>query len=121
VEKESHGRGARHLARTRTAPYCTLIGEPSDWQGLTLGYKGLLAFDYRLLQPGSQSAGKQSRPAEKAVALWNKLMIYSTEHNDGRPGHSYTLDPALVGFRTYSDGLRDGVDMSIVMRLPPGL
>jgi LysW-gamma-L-lysine carboxypeptidase len=86
VEKESHGRGARHLARTRTAPYCTLIGEPSDWQGLTLGYKGLLAFDYRLLQPGSQSAGKQSRPAEKAVALWNKLMIYSTEHNAGDRG-----------------------------------
>jgi LysW-gamma-L-lysine carboxypeptidase len=121
VEEESHGRGARHLARTRPAPYCTIIGEPSDWQGITLGYKGLLTFDYRLLQPGGHSAGETPGPAEKAVAVWNNLMMYAAEHNDGRSGHFDTLDPALADFRTYSDGLRDGVDMSIVMRLPPGL
>jgi LysW-gamma-L-lysine carboxypeptidase len=121
VEEESHGRGARHLARTRPAPYCTLIGEPSDWQGITLGYKGLLTFDYRLLQPGSHSAGEKPGAAEKAVALWNNLMMYSAEHNGGRSGHFDTLDPALASFRTYSDGLYNGVDMSIVMRLPPGL
>jgi LysW-gamma-L-lysine carboxypeptidase len=121
VEEEAHGRGARHLARTRPAPYCTIIGEPSDWQGITLGYKGLLIFDYRLQQPGGHSAGEMPGPAEKAVALWNSLMMYSAEHNDGRSGHFDTLDPALADFRTHSDGLQDSVDMSIVMRLPPGL
>jgi LysW-gamma-L-lysine carboxypeptidase len=121
VEEESHGRGARHLAKTRPAPYCTIIGEPSDWQGITLGYKGLLTFDYRLRQPGGHSAGEKPGAAEKAVALWNNLMNYSAEHNDGRSGHFDTLDPTLADFRTCSDGLHDGVDMSIVMRLPPGL
>jgi LysW-gamma-L-lysine carboxypeptidase len=121
VEEESHGRGARHLAKTRPAPTCTIIGEPSDWQGITLGYKGLLTFDYRLLQPGGHSAGEVPGPAEKAVALWNNLMMYSAQHNGGRSGHFDTLDPALSVFRTYGDGLQDGVDMSIVMRLPPGL
>jgi LysW-gamma-L-lysine carboxypeptidase len=121
VEEESHGRGARHLARTRPAPACTIIGEPSDWQGITLGYKGLLTFDYQLLQPGGHSAGETPGPAEKAVGVWNNLMMYAAEHNGGRSGHFDTLDPALADFRTYSDGLSDGVDMSIVMRLPPGL
>jgi LysW-gamma-L-lysine carboxypeptidase len=120
VEEETHGRGARHLAKTRPAPYCTIIGEPSDWQGITLGYKGLLTFDYRLLQPGGHSAGEVPGPAEKAVALWNSLMMYAAQHNDGRSGHFDTLDPALSDFRTYSDGLYDGADMKIVLRLPPG-
>lgn len=121
VEEETHGRGARHLARTSRAPYCTIIGEPSDWEGVTLGYKGLLSADYRLLQPGGHSAGEAPGPAEKAVAFWNRLVAHTTEYNDGRSGHFGTLDPALRDFSTFSDGLNDGVAMNIVMRLPPGL
>ncbi|MFN2225929.1 MAG: [LysW]-lysine hydrolase [Anaerolineae bacterium] len=121
VEEESHGRGARHLARTRPAPYCTIIGEPSDWQGVTLGYKGLLSFDYRRQQPGAHSAGETPGPAERAVALWNNLMMYAAERNGGRSGRFDTLDPALRNFCTFGDGLHEGVEMNVVMRLPPGL
>jgi LysW-gamma-L-lysine carboxypeptidase len=121
VEEEAHGRGARHLARSRPAPACAIVGEPSHWQGVTLGYKGLLAFDYRLRQPGGHSAGEHPGPAEQAVAVWNHLVTYAAGHNDGRSGHFDTLDPALSDFRTYGDGLYDGADMKIVLRLPPGL
>jgi LysW-gamma-L-lysine carboxypeptidase len=121
VEEEAHGRGARYLARTRQPPYCTIVGEPSDWQGVTLGYKGLLSLEYRLEQPGGHSAGQLPGPAEKAVAFWNWLVTYSSEHNDGRSGHFDTLDPALRCLRTFSDGLNDGVAMEIVTRLPPKL
>jgi LysW-gamma-L-lysine carboxypeptidase len=121
VEEESHGRGARHLARTMPSPYCAIIGEPSDWQGVTIGYKGMLSFDYHLLQPGGHSAGEQPGPAEQAVTLWNNLMRYAKEHNGGRSGHFNTLDPALRDFSTFRDGLNEGVDMNIVVRLPPGL
>ncbi len=58
VEEEAHGRGARHLARTMPAPYCAIIGEPSNWEGITLGYKGMLMVDYRRVQPGGHSAGE---------------------------------------------------------------
>jgi LysW-gamma-L-lysine carboxypeptidase len=121
VEEETHGRGARYLARTRQAPYCTIIGEPSDWQGVTIGYKGMLSFDYELLQPGGHSAGEHPGPAEKAVRLWNNLMMYAAQRNGGRSGHFDTVDPALRDFRTFSDGLNDGVAMNVVTRLPPGL
>jgi len=121
VEEESHGRGARHLARTMPPPYCAIVGEPSDWQGVTLGYKGMLTFDCQLRQPGGHSAGQNPGPAEKAVALWNNLMMYAAQHNGGRSGHFDTIDPALRDFCTCSDGLSDGVDMNVVIRLPPGL
>lgn len=121
VEEEAHGRGARHLARARQAPTCAIIGEPSDWQGVTIGYKGMLNFDYELLQPGGHSAGETPGPAERAVRLWNNLMMYAAQRNGGRSGRFDTVDPALRDFCTFSDGLNDGVRMNVVTRLPPGL
>jgi LysW-gamma-L-lysine carboxypeptidase len=121
VEEESHGRGARHLARTLPPPECVVIGEPSDWQAVTLGYKGMLTFDLRLLQPGGHSAADLPGPAEKAVAIWNHLVMHAATENKGRSGHFDTIDPALRDFCTFSDGLSDGVQMSISVRLPPGL
>ncbi|MDY7078725.1 MAG: [LysW]-lysine hydrolase [Chloroflexota bacterium] len=121
VEEEAHGKGAHHLARTMQPPYCAIIGEPSHWEGITLGYKGQLCVNYRRVQPGGHSAGERPGPAEKSVAFWNRLMNYSEEFNRGRSGHFDTLDPALRDFHTFSDGLDDGVEMSIVVRLPPGI
>jgi len=120
VEEEAQAKGAHHLARTMPAPYCAIIGEPSGWQGITLGYKGMLNFDYRLLQPGGHSAGEVPGPAEKAVTFWNQVMTYTERSNGGRFGQFDTLDAALRDFRTFSDGLDDGAEMNIVVRLPQG-
>jgi LysW-gamma-L-lysine carboxypeptidase len=121
VEEETHGRGARHLARTMRPPDCVIIGEPSHWEGITLGYKGMLTVDYRLVQPGGHSAGERPGPAEKAVGFWNRLMTYSEGLNHGQSGRFHTLDPALRDFRTFNEGLNDAAEMNIVVRLPPGL
>jgi LysW-gamma-L-lysine carboxypeptidase len=121
VEEEAHGRGARHLASTMPAPYCAIIGEPSNWEGITLGYKGMINVDYRRVQPGGHSAGEIPGPAEKAVVFWNRLMTFAEEYNGAQSGRFNTLDPALRDFRTFSDGLDDGVEMNIVVRIPPGI
>ncbi len=120
VEEETHGRGARHLARTMEPPDYVIIGEPSQWQGVTLGYKGMLSLDYRLTQAGGHSAGEKPGPAEKAVTLWNRLITFAEDYNGGWSGRFNTIDPALREFSTFSDGLNEGVDMNIVVRLPPG-
>jgi len=119
VEEEGSGKGAHHLAETMPAPWCAIIGEPSGWQGITLGYKGMLNLRYRLVQPGGHTAGQFPGPAEKGVTFWNQTMTYAEEWNHGRAGHFDTLDAALRDFRTFSDGLNDGVEMSIIVRIPP--
>jgi LysW-gamma-L-lysine carboxypeptidase len=118
VEEEAGGRGAQHLARTMAAPCCTIIGEPSSWEGITLGYKGMLSMDYHLIQPGGHSAGQLPGPAEHAVSFWNRLMTYAERCNGGREGCFNTLDPALRNFRTFRQGVEDGVEMNVVVRLP---
>jgi LysW-gamma-L-lysine carboxypeptidase len=120
VEEEAHSRGARHLAQSMPPPTCTVIGEPSDWQSITLGYKGSLSIDYRLRQPAAHTAGQEPGPAEKAVAFWNRLAAYAQAQNGRHSGRFHTLDPALNEVHTVSDGLNEGVDMHIGVRIPPG-
>jgi len=120
VEEETHARGARHLARTMPPPQCAIIGEPSGWDGITLGYKGALTVAYRLVQPCGHSAGQRTGPAEQAVSFWNQLQAYTAAHNDGKSRRFHTLDPALRGFQTFSDGMEEGVEMHATVRLPPG-
>lgn len=119
-EEDARGQGAHHLLETMEQPNCVIVGEPSHWEGITLGYKGILSMGYRWAQPGGHSAGGQMGPAKKAVTFWNRLMIYSEELGHGRSGHFDTLDPALRTFHTFSEGPNEGVEMNIVLRLPPG-
>jgi LysW-gamma-L-lysine carboxypeptidase len=119
VEEESHSRGAHHLARTMSPPDCVIIGEPSGWQGITLGYKGILSVDYSLVRPAGHSAGEQPSPAEEAVTFWNRLTAHVAVLNEGQSQRFDTLDPALRAIRTFGDGIEDGVEMSIGVRWPP--
>jgi LysW-gamma-L-lysine carboxypeptidase len=121
VQEEGDALGARHLARTKPSPWCTIIGEPSGWEGITLGYKGVLSLEYRLAQPTSHSARKEPTAAERAVSFWNRLTAHAEVVNDGESGRFHTLDPALRALNTSSDGLSDGVTMQIVTRIPPGI
>jgi LysW-gamma-L-lysine carboxypeptidase len=102
-------------------PDGVIIGEPGGWEGITLGYKGALSVDYRLARPARHSASGQATPAEEAVAFWNRLAAHAAALNGGRAWRFDTLDPALRAIRTFGDGLEAGVEMSIGLRLPPGL
>jgi len=121
VDEEGRGTGARHIARTVPAPDLCIVGEPSGWEGVTLGYKGMLSVVYRLTQPSGHSAGPQSTPAERALAFWSRLKSYAEAFNADVSGRFWALDVSLRGFRTFSDGLEDGAQLDIVWRIPPGL
>jgi LysW-gamma-L-lysine carboxypeptidase len=120
VEEEVHGRGAHHLAGTMLPPDCVIIGEPSGWEGITIGYKGMLSIEYRLVRPTGHGAGQGTPPTQEAVAFWNRLATLAEALNDGQSQRFHTLDPALRNIQTFHDGLKDRVEMSIGLRLPPG-
>jgi LysW-gamma-L-lysine carboxypeptidase len=121
VEEEAQSRGALHLARTLPPPTWAIIGEPSGWQGITLGYKGVLSLDYRRVLPNGHTAGAEPGPAEEAVRVWNQLAAYTEQYNQGRAGRFDRIEPALHTMRTFGDGLQQGVEMGITVRLPPGV
>lgn len=118
VGEEADGRGARHLAQTLAAPYCAMIGEPSDWQGVTLGYKGNSSVRYRIRRPRAHGAARKPGPGEEGVAFWNRLQSYARKYNQGRTGHFHSLGLSLSKFHTFSDGLEEGAEMRVGVRVP---
>jgi len=120
VGEEASAEGARHLARTMPAPEFAVIGEPSGWQGITLGYKGMLSAIYRLETPARHTASDGASPAEQAVDFWNRLTAWAVKANEGCRGRFDALDPSLQAMRTFDGGLSHGVEMSLGLRLPPG-
>jgi [amino group carrier protein]-lysine/ornithine hydrolase len=118
-EEAATSRGARHVAG-RLRPHACVIGEPSGWDAVTLGYKGRLLVDYRAERAVSHSAGPEPTAAEEAVAWWNEVRAYADAFNDGR---TEVFDQLLCGLRrinTRSDGLTQTAEASVGLRLPPG-
>lgn len=121
VEEESaSSRGARHLLAHRQ-PAMVIIGEPSGWDRITLGYKGRLLAEFSLEQPAAHSAGPGRTACERAVAFWQAVQDSAALYNSGRERSFDTLDASLRAMRSSSDGLRERVEAVIAFRIPPGL
>jgi LysW-gamma-L-lysine carboxypeptidase len=121
VEEEvSSSRGARHVAAEHDAPEVCLIGEPSGWDGLTLGYKGCTTLRYRRAQDGGHGAGPTTAVAEHAVAFWNTVVAMADDHNAGHERVFHQLSPSLRAMATSTDGLHDVAELELGFRLPLG-
>ena len=84
VEEECPtSRGAWHLV-DRMRPDCVVIGEPSGWESVTIGYKGIVGFRYHLEQPNAHFAGDNIRAGEKAIRLYNAMTEYTRARASAR-------------------------------------
>ena len=119
VREETDGGGGRHVAEMMPAPTYAIIGEPSRWDGLTIGYKGSMSVDYERTQAMSHTAGEDPMVAEYAVDFWNRLRAHTDEYNREIHGLFDRIDPALRSLQTCHDGLYATVSMRINLRLPP--
>lgn len=117
-EEAASSKGARHVIG-RYQPECCIIGEPSQWQAITLGYKGRLLVDYTLCRAMSHSAGQLASGPEIAVGFWNTLAQHAAAYNAGLAMFD-TLDTSLRSIQTVSDGLQEVVTQRIGLRLPLG-
>ncbi len=124
VEEESAtSAGARHIA-TRYRPAACVIGEPSRWDRVTLGYKGRMLVDYVLRQDAAHTAGSVPSAAERAVAFWNGVARVAAESSGSSsatpPSAFERVSPALRYIHGESDGLVDEARLTVSLRLPPG-
>jgi [amino group carrier protein]-lysine/ornithine hydrolase len=122
VEEEvMSSRGAHWLIDNAERPDAVIIGEPSGWDAIVLGYKGSVSFVYRLEQGMAHSAGKEASAGQVAVDFWNRVTHWCREQNgELEPGFK-TVDATLNDFNTESDGLTASAAIRGNLRLPPGL
>jgi [amino group carrier protein]-lysine/ornithine hydrolase len=125
-EEAATSKGARFIASrfdgTREAiPTACMIGEPSHWHRVTLGYKGRLLLDFVADQPMAHTAGPDASVASVVVDLWNWVTAHAERVNDGKEKAFDQLSPSLRRFITStSDAMHDLVDAQFAWRLPVG-
>lgn len=123
VEEESvTSRGARHIAASRGdgPPAAVIVGEPSRWDRITLGYRGSVELRLGLRAPFAHSAGPAPLPAERAVELWQAVQDFVAELNQERDdGEFYRFAAALRSIRTSDAGAFGEASLHIGLRLPP--
>ena len=119
-EEAATSRGARHVL-TQHDPDMAIIGEPSNWDRITIGYKGRLLADYCLKRPMAHTAGAQQGVCEIAAAFWQAVLIEAEAYNAPRaPGVFERLQPSLRRMASDSDGLIDRAKLHLGFRLPTG-
>ncbi len=118
VEEEcATSKGAR-FAVTQYHPQFCIIGEPSGWDRVTLGYKGRVLVDYELVQPMTHTASATRAATEVAVDFWNQVAAYAADFNRNKKGITDRPDPSLRYVHSDDDGFADRVTMRIGMRVP---
>lgn len=117
--EEADSPGAREL-RDRYAPDACVIGEPSGWDGVTLGYKGILVIRAHSERSLAHSAGPECSAADNAVRWWNGVQSVCERYNITRERVFDTIQYTIRDIHTESDGLTERATMRIALRLPIG-
>jgi LysW-gamma-L-lysine carboxypeptidase len=120
VEEEAPSSKGAHHAISRFSPAYCIIGEPSGFDTVTLGYKGRLVVKARLEKDNFHSAGNDTTAPEDMLRYFAALEAWAMDFNtDQRLFDSVQV--ALQGINSGNDGLRQTCEATIGLRLPPRL
>jgi LysW-gamma-L-lysine carboxypeptidase len=120
VGEEASSPGAKYLV-DRYRPEMVIIGEPSGWDHICLGYKGSAWFRYDVERPMTHTAARAESACEAAVAFWNRIVDWCSRRNGDQPRVFFQVTPTLRGMTSASDGFSDHASVTIGFRLPPDL
>jgi LysW-gamma-L-lysine carboxypeptidase len=119
VDEEGDSAGARHAAG-QYAPEFAIIGEPSRWDTVTLGYKGSARAEVWARQAQAHSAGPGDSACEAAVGVWNSVQAWAASFNVGRERVFDQISPRLLSMDSGGDGFADWARLVVGARLPVG-
>ena len=101
------------------APDAIVVGEPSGWNGVTLGYKGAAKLHLGLRRDLAHGSRPEPTAAEAAADLWRELKALAARANPGNSPFT-TFSLSLRSVTTSSDGLADTAAMVLDARVPVG-
>lgn len=119
-EEAPSSKGARYVMR-QYGPDYVLIGEPSGWAGLTLGYKGRLVVKVRLQKDNFHSAGDGTSAADDLTEIWFRVRSWAA----GVSGEAGAFDRVQATIQEFGyqsgDGLTQSAWATFGLRLPPAI
>jgi LysW-gamma-L-lysine carboxypeptidase len=119
VDEERDSSGARY-AVDQYRPDFAIIGEPSGWERVTLGYKGSAWATVTLHRPTRHTASQAESACEAAVGIWETIQEWAGAYNHGRERVFEQVQPTLRGISSGEDGFNEWASLRVGVRLPPG-
>ncbi len=118
--EETNSRGARHLVADRDAPEAVVNGEPSGWDGITLGYRGFLPGTYVNTSESGHSSRPEPNAIQDAIEWWHGVEETFEPTDDDTPVfEQVTTKPVSVDGGLTDDGLAVEATMEVQLRVPP--
>jgi LysW-gamma-L-lysine carboxypeptidase len=116
-EEAATSKGARHIARIY-GPDMAIIGEPTGWQRLALGYKGRLLADLTVRRSMAHRAGPHLSAPEEAIHFWNSVNERVSVLNREHERIWEQVHAGVRSFESSDDGLEETAHMELGFRLP---
>lgn len=117
LDEERDSIGARAVAG-RYQPVYAIIGEPSRWERVTLGYKGSASTSLTVKRPLAHSAGEAENACEAAFVAWRMLKEWIATYNHGKKRVYDQLQAVLNAFSSGGDGFTAWANLQVGARLP---
>jgi len=117
VGEETDSRGARYLAGG-PAPDAVIAGEPNRWDGIAIGYKGMLHRVGRITAPRRHGSAPDPTATERAI---DYLRQFEAAIGPRSATGFRNLTWKLLGIRPEPGSDLDAVLIDLDVRLPPGL
>ena len=117
VDEERDSTGAWYVVGQYKPDYA-IIGEPSRWDRITLGYKGIAWAEVRIRRPSAHPAARLESAPEAAIRTWKKILTWAESFNADREKVFDQVLPSLREFSSGEDGLETWACLRIDTRLP---
>lgn len=121
VEEECEtSRGANYLSKSLPEPDYLINGEPSGWNGITIGYKGSIRFKYVLALQRSATTEQQPLANELGFQFISAIYAYI---NRVQPDKQTVFQSVVLEIRDWNSvdiGVSHSVEVQCVLRIPPG-
>jgi len=124
MQEETDSAGAHFLVDDREAPGAVINGEPSGWDGITLGYRGLIAGTYVATSESGHTSRPEPNAIEHAISWWSAVREAVSEVGGDEFDPVFeqvTAKPVQIDGGTSSDGLSVEATMDVQLRIPPSL
>jgi len=120
VGEEVDSRGTRHAVENRDTPETLVNGEPSGWDAITLGYRGLVTGTYTTWTESAHAARPEKNAIGDAIDWYNRVETRLESTDDAVDVfEQVTATPTAVEGGQSEDGLAVETTMDLEIRIPP--
>jgi LysW-gamma-L-lysine carboxypeptidase len=118
VDEEGESKGAKYILK-RYNPEFIIVGEPSGWSNLNIGYKGRINLFFETEREKEHSSAMTYNCYEECIGFYNRLKDYCESYNKEKSLFN-SLGMKLLAINSGNGDFNEYIEMLLNFRTPLG-